>query len=177
MLHLCAVAATALHIAITGSSQGIGLSAAKTLVAQGHTLYHANRNEERAEVACASAGGGVPMVCDLSDLDSVRKFADDLKRSAPALDVLCLNAAVAPSTKATAPKRTAQGYEECVGVNHIAHFLLASLMQPHLASNGGAARLVVTASGTQAPSPYDDNHLLILIILIILCNMTVLMIL
>jgi len=150
MLHLL-IATAGLHIAITGSSQGIGLSAAKTLISEGHTVYHACRSEERAEVARAGAGGGVPMVCDLSDLDSVRKFAEDLRRSAPNLDVLCLNAAVAPSTKAETPKRTAQGFEEALGVNHLGHFLLANLLQEHLTSNGGAGRLVVTASSVHDP--------------------------
>ena len=60
-----------LNIAITGSSQGIGLSAAKTLIDQGHTVFHACRSEERAEIAREGAGGGIPMVCDLADLDSV----------------------------------------------------------------------------------------------------------
>ena len=142
---------SALTIAITGSSQGIGLSAAKTLISQGHTVLHACRDEERAEVARAEAGGGVPMVCDLADLDSVRRFAENLKRSAPTLDVLCLNAAVAPSTKATVPKRTSEGFEEAIGVNHIGHFLLASLMESHLTSCGGAGRLVVTASSVHDP--------------------------
>ena len=144
-------AGSALHIAITGSSQGIGLAAARRLVADGHTVYHACRDEVRAEVAALGAGGGVPMVCDLSDLSSIRRFAGDLVRSAPALDVLCLNAAVAPSTKATVAERTVDGFEEAIGVNHLGHFLLASLLQPHLASNGGAGRLCVTASSVHDP--------------------------
>lgn len=143
--------ATALHIAITGSSQGIGLSAAKRLVEAGHTVYHANRNEERSEAACLGAGGGIPMVCDLSNLRSVRRFADELRRSAPSLDVLCLNAAVAPSTKSTLAERTSDGFEECIGVNHIAHFLLAQLLKPHLCSNGGTGRICVTASSVHDP--------------------------
>lgn len=150
LAHACG----ALHVAITGSSQGIGLEAAKILLAQGHTVYHACRSEERAEVARVESGGGVPMVCDLADLGSVRQFAADLRRSAPTLDVLCLNAAVAPSTKASTPKTTVDGFEECVGVNHLAHFLLASLLQPHLTASaalGGANRLVVTASSVHDP--------------------------
>lgn len=116
---------SSLNIAITGSSQGIGLSAAKKLVDEGHTVFHVCRDEERSEIARVGAGGGIPMVCDLADLTSVRRFAEDLRRSSPELDVLCLNAAVAPSTKAETPKRTAQGYEEAIGVNHLGHFLLA----------------------------------------------------
>lgn len=149
---MCSIAhVTSLHVAITGSSQGIGLAAAKRLITQGHTVYHACRNKERASIAAEAAGGGVPMVCDLADLSSVRSFAAELITSAPNLDVLCLNAAVAPSTKATVPKRTVEGFEECIGVNHLGHFLLANLLEPHIANTGGSSRLVVTASSVHDP--------------------------
>ena len=91
------------------------------------------------------------MVCDLASFSSIRAFASELQAKAPRLDVLCLNAGIAPSTKATAPKATADGFEECIGVNHLGHVLLATLLEPHLSSNGGAARLVVTASSVHDP--------------------------
>ena len=78
--------ADALNIAITGTSQGIGLDAAKRLVAAGHNVYHLNRNGARSAEAAQQAGGGVPMVCDLASLASVRAFADEL--STKPLDVL-----------------------------------------------------------------------------------------
>jgi NAD(P)-dependent dehydrogenase (short-subunit alcohol dehydrogenase family) len=59
-----------LNIAITGSSQGIGLDAAKRLIADGHTVYHACRNQERANVALQESGGGIPMICDLNEFNS-----------------------------------------------------------------------------------------------------------
>ena len=130
--------ADALSIAITGTSQGIGLDAAKRLVAAGHTVYHANRNAARSAEAAQQAGGGIPMVCDLASLASVRQFADEL--AGKELDVLCLNAGIAPSTKAEAPERTADGFEACVGTNHLGHFLLANLLAPKV------KRIVVTAS-------------------------------
>jgi len=130
--------AAALHIAITGTSQGIGLDAAKRLIKDGHTVYHANRNSARSAEAAQAAGGGIPMVCDLASLESVRQFADEL--AGKELDVLCLNAGIAPSTKAEAPERTADGFEACVGTNHLGHFLLANLLAPKV------KRIVVTAS-------------------------------
>ena len=127
----------ALHIAITGTSQGIGLDAAKRLIRDGHTVYHANRNSARSAEAAEAAGGGIPMVCDLASLASVRAFADEL--STKPLDVLCLNAGIAPSTKAEAPEATADGFESCIGTNHLGHFLLANLLAPKV------KRIVVTA--------------------------------
>ena len=135
--------AAALHIAITGTSQGIGLDAAKRLIKDGHTLYHANRDAARSAEAAQAAGGGVPMVCDLASLESVRAFADEL--STKPIDVLCLNAGIAPSTKAEAPDKTADGFESCIGTNHLGHFLLANLLAPKV------SRIVVTASSVHDP--------------------------
>ncbi|KAH8075182.1 ubiquitinyl hydrolase [Aureococcus anophagefferens] len=151
--------AASLSIAITGSSQGIGLDAAKRLLAEGHTIYHGCRSAARADAAVAGAGGGVPLVCDLADLASVRAFAASLPDD---VDVLCLNAGVAPSTKAAAPARTADGFEACVGTNHLGHFALAELVAPRLAARRG--RIVVTASSVHDPAQpggavYKDSKL------------------
>ena len=135
--------ANALNIAITGTSQGIGLDAARRLVKDGHTVYHANRNSARSAEAVQQAGGGVPMVCDLASLASVRQFADEL--AGKPLDVLCLNAGIAPSTKAETAETTADGFEACVGTNHLGHFLLANLLAPNV------KRMVVTASSVHDP--------------------------
>ena len=140
------VGAAALKIAITGSNSGIGLAASRQLLADGHSIIHACRSAEAAAVAASAAGGGTPMVCNLADLASVRKFAAELPSD---VDVLCLNAGVSPSRKEEAPTRTVDGFQETWGVNHLAHFLLASLAQPQLAAN--KARLVITASGVHDP--------------------------
>ena len=139
MLLMLAIATAGLNIAITGSSQGIGLSAAKQLVSEGHTIFHANRDEERSECARVGAGGGVPMVCDLSDLDSIRRFAEDLRRSAPTLDVLCLNAAVAPSTKAET-----RDVQEMMKVNEAVQAYVGSL-PPFLAADASSLLVALRA--------------------------------
>ena len=110
-------AADALSIAITGSSQGIGLDAARRLIASGHAVYHLARTAERARVAVDAAGGGLPVVCDLEDLSSVRAAA--ALRREPALDVLVLNAAYAPGMTQKVCPRTKDGFERCLGVNHL----------------------------------------------------------
>ena len=138
-----------LHVCITGSSSGLGLIAAKRLVQDGHVVYHACRSQKRAEEAVEAAGGGIPIECDLADFSSVNKCAREL-RKIERLDVLCLNAAVAPSPSAISPKLTKDGLEECIGVNHFGHFLLANLLFKKLQARGGG-RLVVTASSVHDP--------------------------
>ena len=145
----CIDASTALTIAITGTNSGIGKAAASLLLKDGHTVYHACRTAEGAQQAVEAAGGGTTMVCDLADLSSVRSFAAALTEQAPDLDVLCLNSGVPPSRKAEAPRRTKDGFEETIGINHLGHYCLARLLHPLLERNGG--RLVVTASGVHDP--------------------------
>jgi len=147
-LLLLFASAHGLRIAITGSNSGIGRAAARKLVGDGHTVFHACRTAEGAQQAAAAAGGGVPMVCDLADLASVRQFASELQQE-PGLDVLCLNSGVSPSRKAEQPTRTKDGFEATIGINHLGHFYLANLVQPLLAGSGG--RVVVTASGVHDP--------------------------
>jgi len=89
------------------------------------------------------------MVCDLADLESVSAFAKAIDEAAPALDVLCLNAGVSPSRSAAEPRRTKDGFEATIGINHLGHFALANLLQPLLSSSRGT--LVVTASGVHDP--------------------------
>ena len=162
LLAITSTTTDGLNIAITGSSQGIVLNAATRLIAEGHTVYHACRNQERANVARQESGGGIPMICDLNDFHSIRHFSEQLiKKSTPengGLDVLCLNAGIAPSTKSTVPKLTKDGYEECIGVNHLGHFLLANLLKDHLlkessssSSSGNSGRIVITASSVHDP--------------------------
>jgi len=145
----CADTSSALSVAITGTNSGIGKAAASLLLKDGHTVYHACRTAEGAQQAVEAAGGGTPMVCDLADLASVRSFAAALTEQAPDLDVLCLNSGVSPSRKAEAPRRTQDGFEETIGINHLGHYCLARLLHPLLERNGG--RLVVTASGVHDP--------------------------
>eukprot|EP00958_Prasinococcus_capsulatus_P000264 scaffold21_cov368-Prasinococcus_capsulatus_cf.AAC.3 len=59
--------------------------------------------------------------CNLADLSSVKAFAETMAKEG--LDVLVCNGAVY-FPQATEPTFTKDGFEESVGVNHIAHFYL-----------------------------------------------------
>jgi len=158
--------AGAKNIIITGSNSGIGFNAAQKLVANGHKVFLACRTMEKAELArdeimaavesLPNAGVAVPMQCDLSSLDSVRGFASAFKATGERLDILCLNAGLQYSGSTEPVRRTADGFEITVGVNHLGHFLLTNLLLPELESAGAegpsVARVVVTASEVHDPA-------------------------
>lgn len=142
-------AASARRIVVTGANSGVGFEGAKLLTAAGHSVVCACRTLAKAEAAATACGPlASPAVCDLANLSSVRAFAATAK--AKSADTLVLNAGLALNTADTAPRRTVDGFEETIGVNHLGHYLLYRLLEPGLKKRG--ARVVVTASPVHDPT-------------------------
>ena len=85
----------------------------------------------------------------LASFQSVRDFADDLKRALPGgrLDRLVCNAAVYLPTDPK-PRFTDDNYEMSLQVNHLGHFLLVQLLLPALKKAKEAARVCIVGSVT-----------------------------
>ena len=102
-------------ILITGSNSGIGFEASRRLAEKGHTVILGCRTLEKAQNAAerirnvVSAGTLIPAECDLASLDSIRKFASELKVNQ--LDVVCLNAGLALNAQDSTIQRSADGFE------------------------------------------------------------------
>lgn len=103
-------------IVMTGANSGLGFEACKRLAKQGHSIVLACRSLAKAEDAIQrirdagiSEGSLSPASCDLTSLDSIKSFADDLSLSN--IDVLCLNAGIARNAGATDCVRTMDGFE------------------------------------------------------------------
>lgn len=81
-------------ILVTGGSLGIGKATAKALVEKGATVVITGRNQERLDKA-AQATGAIPVVFDISDLDSIpQKAAECLQKLGGTIDVLVNNAGI-----------------------------------------------------------------------------------
>jgi len=156
-------------IIVTGANSGVGLAGAKLLTAAGHRVILACRTQAKADAAAeicrtyaATSGGdssfyasrraggtAVGAACDLASLSSVRAFANSM--NGRTVDTLVLNAGLAHGQADKEPVRTADGFEETVGVNHLGHFLLADLMSPVLVKSSSNPRIVSTASPVHDP--------------------------
>lgn len=90
-------------------------------------------------------GSVLPEYCELGSLESIRSFASRWLDSGRSIDVLSLNAG-AQFVGDTAPRRTNEGFELTVGVNHLGHFLLTNLLLPAVEASTNDPRIVVTAS-------------------------------
>jgi NAD(P)-dependent dehydrogenase (short-subunit alcohol dehydrogenase family) len=110
---------------VTGANSGLGASTARELAAHGATVIMACRNVGKAERVAAAIGGDTQVrPLDLSDLASVRTFAE----SVDGLDVLVNNAGV----MALPLGRTKDGFETQFGTNHLGHFALTGLLLPKI---------------------------------------------
>jgi len=158
------------HIVITGANSGVGLAGAKLLTAAGHRVTLACRTQAKADAAAEKCrayaaspsdkffkgrregGIAVGAECDLASMASIRAFAKSIQqKDAPPINTLVLNAGLAHGQGDATIYRTADGFEETIGVNHLGHFLLANLLAPALA-NGKNSRLVSTASPVHDPT-------------------------
>ena len=156
-----------LTILVTGGASGIGLEACKQLYVAGCRVLVAARSAEKARSAVdiitsePGAGSAEPVVLDLANLQSVRACAATVVRTGTRLGALVCNAGVAPDRAGNrvsalgAPRRTADGFEETVGVNHLGHFALVLALAPVL---GPGTRVVITSSCVHdAESPDGRN--------------------
>ncbi|MDI6097936.1 SDR family NAD(P)-dependent oxidoreductase [Actinoplanes sp. NEAU-A12] len=143
-------------IVVTGGSSGVGLAAAKQFAARGDEVVLVGRDPRRLAAAVAqvkAAGGGEPahFRADFERLDEVRALADGLLAAFPRIDVLANNAGGMVGDF----RRTVDGFEATVQGNHLAPFLLTSLLRERLRG----ARVVNTASRAHAQGRPDPGDL------------------
>lgn len=113
-------------VIVTGSSSGIGYTAAKALANKKAKVILAVRNpskgvEAKEKIEAQNKNADVEvMIVDLSDIASVKNFSDAFKTKYDKLDLLINNAGVMipPYSK------TKDGFELQIGTNHFGHFVL-----------------------------------------------------
>ena len=124
-------------VLITGSSDGLGLAAARRLLAAGHEVVLHARNQGRgrdAQTAAPKAHGVV--VGDLASIAETRGLAEQANRLGP-FDAVIHNAGVGDGERRV---ETVDGLEHIFAINVLAPYLLTALIrQPK--------RLVYLSSG------------------------------
>ena len=141
-------------ILITGSTDGIGLEAAKKLAEQGHRVLLHGRNPEKLQKVAdelSSIGEVESYIADLTDMDAVRSLAKQISDKHETLDVLMNNAGILKSPVA----RTKYGIDIRFVVNSFAPCLLTTLLLP-LLKKADKGRVINLSSAAQAPvNPHD----------------------
>lgn len=147
-----------MRVVITGATNGIGLAAARAMTARGLAVTIVARNPSRADQAVRQiAGDGGRTVdvvfADLSSQQQVRTLAQTLLDRYPRIDVLVNNAGAMFARRQV----SADGIEMTWALNHLAPFLLTSLLLDRL-RDSAPARIVTTSSAAHrgATIPFDD---------------------
>jgi len=114
------------RIFITGSTDGLGLAAGKSLIADGHqVVLHARTAERRAAIGeVADQAAGV-LVGDLSRADDVRAIAEGAN-AIGRMDAVIHNAGI---YQAPARGQTPEGHAMTIAVNLLAPYMLTALME------------------------------------------------
>jgi NAD(P)-dependent dehydrogenase (short-subunit alcohol dehydrogenase family) len=144
---------------VTGANRGIGYATAQALARKGATVILACRNEEKGQVAVRQINQECPakaalIQLDLSDLASVRRFADEFTSRYDRLDILVNNAGI----MRTPFGKTADGFELQFGTNHLGHFALTGLLLDHIVRTP-QARVVTVSSWGHSLGVIDFDNL------------------
>jgi NAD(P)-dependent dehydrogenase (short-subunit alcohol dehydrogenase family) len=137
-------------ILITGSTDGIGLKTAESLLDLGHTVLLHGRSEEKLEKTRSALTEGrseasVESYCaDLSDLTAVSKLAHNIQTNHKAMDVVINNAGIFKTNET----RTSDGLDVRFVVNTLAPYLLTRRLLPCLSES---SRVINLSSAAQAP--------------------------
>ena len=146
---------------VTGANSGIGYETARALAEKGADVVMACRsvqkgNEAADKIRALEPRGSVEvMQLNLADLDSVRQFVEAFNAQHDRLDLLINNAGI----MMTPYGKTAQGFEQQFGVNHLGHFALTGLLFERIKETSGSR--VVTVSSTYhrlGKIDFDDLH-------------------
>ncbi len=115
------------RIFITGSSDGLGLMAARALLEQGHTVVAHARNAQRAEYAHQQLPGAEAVLLgDLASLDQTSALAVAANQLG-SFDAVIHNAAIGYKEKTR--KLTADGLPQVFQINTLAPYVLTALMR------------------------------------------------
>jgi len=144
---------------ITGANSGLGFATAVELAKRGADIIMACRSgipEAGEKVKLLSGNENVRMIrVDLSDLDSISSFVEELKQQAIAIDILICNAATVPSRA----RRTAQGFEAMFVVNYLAKFVLLNRLwnEGMINRSGKSLPRIIVISSESHRSPEAIN--------------------
>lgn len=138
-------------VIITGGTSGIGRATAVALAGAGARIVLAVRNTAKGR-AVASTLPGTPgthrvRALDLARLETVEAFAAGIDEP---IAILVNNAGVESKDL----QRTADGHELQFGTNHLGHFLLTTLLLPHITD-----RVVTVASQAERMARLDLTDL------------------
>lgn len=133
---------------LTGATSGVGHETALRLAKAGANIVVMVRSKEKAdrlrvEIRSISNIEIDAFIADFSDLQQVRNATLEILGKYPKIDVLINNAGVHMTTRIL----TVDGYETAFAVNHLASFLITSLMLKRMVESAPSRILQINSEG------------------------------
>lgn len=147
------------YILITGATGAIGKATATALAKDGHPLILMGRDAgklaaAKAEITKATGNDQIDtVVADLSEPDTIRHAAAEIKKSHTALHALINIVAVFSSKR----KENSKGYEFMFATNHLGPFILTSELLDLLKA-GKPARVITVSAPSTTKVNFEDIH-------------------
>jgi NAD(P)-dependent dehydrogenase (short-subunit alcohol dehydrogenase family) len=136
---------------VTGASSGLGEGLARGLASVGATVAVVARRNERL-VPLAEDIGGLPVACDLLDLEQVREVVPQVAASVGGPEIL-VNAAGNRFSQDTAEGESLEAIRQTIDLNLVAPMVLAQAVFPHMVEAGRGSIVNVSSIGGRVGVP------------------------
>jgi len=148
-------------IIITGSSDGIGLVAAKDLLNSNAKVIFACRNKTKTEEKINELPenlrkNAIFIQLDLQKFKSIENFVKEIKSKYPKIDILINNAGMSSSFL----NKTEDGYLNTYQVNYLSNVLLTLLLLEHFNENESKIINLSSVLYKSSKLTYGDSKLL-----------------
>ena len=146
-------------VLVTGATSGLGEAAATGFARLGASVWLVARSRERGEdartrIAAQTGSDDVHVgICDLSDLRSVRRFAEQCEARPGRVDVVVNNAGVLTEER----QLSRDGIELTLATNVVGPFLLTRLLSPLLRRSAPSRVINVSSGGMYTQGLHPDD--------------------
>ncbi len=142
------------RVLITGSTDGIGKSAAMYLAENGYrVIVHGRSKEKVDEITFEIDNNASAVYADFEDLKDVARMVDEIRENYQDLSILINNAGVFEHTR----RITKDGLEATFQINYLAHFLLTLKLLDLLKKNAPA--YIINVSSMVHASSYNKSNI------------------
>jgi 3-oxoacyl-[acyl-carrier protein] reductase len=141
---------------VTGSTSGIGLTAARMLVEEGARVVVCGRSPERVEEARVGAGAALGLVCDLSEPEAPEQLIGEAIRALGHVDCLVNN--VGDAYQANFEELTDAQWEDMWQLNVMSFVRAIRAVLPGMRDRGRGVILNVASTSGKRPSTSMPNY-------------------